>query len=134
MNYIDFKYYLRYFAGGVWHYYYVDNAGTVQDTTTKTELTYTPKNWDDIVLTWERGFTYHGIFQAFTVPIEFVKDGAKILRHLYVYYGTEGACQLYIEKFMKIYINILRHHRHSYKKRCQFHFSELSFINFNHNF
>lgn len=99
MNYIDFKYYLRYFAGGVWHYYYVDNAGTVQDTTTKTELTYTPKNWDDIVLTWERGFTYHGIFQAFTVPIEFVKDGAKILRHLYVYYGTEGACQLYIEKF-----------------------------------
>lgn len=99
MNYIDFKYYLRYDVAGTWHYYYVDNAGVVQDTTTPTPLTYTPKNWSEIVLTWERGFTYHGVFQAFTIPIEFVKDGAKILRYLYVNYGTEGACQLYIEKF-----------------------------------
>ena len=97
----DFKYFLRYDVSGTWHYYYVDNAGAVQNTTTPTELEFTPKNWEDIVLTWERGFTYHGIFQSFSVPIEFVKDGAKILRYLFVNYGTEGNCELYIEKFNK---------------------------------
>lgn len=95
----DFKFYFRYLVGATWHYYYVDNTGAVQNTTTKTELTFSPQGWEDIQLNWERGFTYHGVFQTFTTPLEFVKDGAKILRYLYVNYGTEGACQLYIEKF-----------------------------------
>lgn len=93
-----FKYYFRYDVGGTWHYYYVDTSGVVQNTTTKTPLQFAPKGWQNKSLKWERGFVYHGIFQSFTIPLEFVKDGATILRYLYVNYGTEGECQFYIEK------------------------------------
>lgn len=95
----DFKFYFRYLVGMTWQYYYVDNAGVVQTTSTPTELTFAPQGWQDIQLNWERGFTYHGVFQSFTTPLEFVKDGAKILRYLFVNNGTEGECQIFIEKF-----------------------------------
>lgn len=99
MQRVEFKYYLRYKVLATWHYYYVDTNGDVQNTTTPTELEYTPKGWEDIRLTWERGFVYHGVFQTYSTPLEFVNDGAKILRYLFVNYGTEGACQLFITKF-----------------------------------
>ena len=94
-----FKYYLRYDVSGTKHYYYVDTNGDVQSTTTKTQLQFAPKGWRDKSLKWERGFVYHGIFQTFTIPLEFVKDGAKILRYLHVNYGTEAECEFYIEKW-----------------------------------
>lgn len=94
-----FKYYLRYDVSGTKHYYYVDTNGDVQTTTTKTQLQFAPKGWRDKSLKWERGFVYHGIFQTFTIPLEFVKDGAKILRYLHVNYGTEAECEFYIEKW-----------------------------------
>lgn len=95
----DFKYYLRHLVTGTWYYYYVDGAGLVTSSTTKRDLSYTPKGWREKTLTWERGFVYHGVFQTFSLPLDFVQDGAKILRYLYVNYCTEGECQIYIEKF-----------------------------------
>lgn len=94
-----FKYYLRYKYLTSWKYYYVDSGGNVLSTSTKTPITFAPKGWREKALKWERGFVYHGVFQTFSIPLEFVKDGGKILRHLYYNGGTEPECQLFIEKF-----------------------------------
>ncbi len=98
-NWKNFLYYLYTTIAGTKHYYYVDNTGAVQTTTTKTPIEMAPKGWRDQGLRWERGFVYHGIFQTYTEPLKFVKDGGKILRYLYVNYGTEPECNLLIEKF-----------------------------------
>ena len=93
-----YQYYLRYDDSGTWKYYTV-SAGTVTTTTTSTPIEYAPKNWETAKREWERGFTYYGIFTKFTGQLEFVKDGAKILRHVYYTYGVEGQCQLLIKRF-----------------------------------
>jgi len=98
-NWKNFQYYLRYLDGVTWYYYYVDTNGVVQTTTTKTPIELAPKGWRNQGLKWERGFVYHGVFQTYTEPLKFVKDGGKILRYLYVNYGTEPKCNLLIEKF-----------------------------------
>jgi hypothetical protein len=80
-----YKYYLRFNDAGTWKYYYVNTSGVVSNTTTKTELNFAPKGWSNKTLKWERGFEYWGVMQSFSLPLEFVVDGAKILKHLYFY-------------------------------------------------
>jgi hypothetical protein len=96
-----YKYYLRFNDAGTWKYYYVNTSGVVSNTTTKTELNFAPKGWSNKTLKWERGFEYWGVMQSFSLPLEFVVDGAKILKHLYFTQGSEAECQLYIEKLDK---------------------------------
>lgn len=93
-----YKYYLRFDDAGTWKYYYVNTSGVVSITTTKTELNFAPKGWENKTLKWERGFEYWGVMQSFSLPLEFVVDGGKILRYLYYTQGVEAECQLYIEK------------------------------------
>lgn len=93
-----YQYYLRYDDSGTWKYYTV-TAGVVGTTTTATPISFAPKNWETARREWERGFTYYGIFTKFTGQLEFVKDGAQILRHVYYTYGVEGECQLLIKRF-----------------------------------
>lgn len=93
-----YQYYLRYDDAGTWKYYTV-TAGVVGTTTTATPIQFAPKNWENAKREWERGFTYYGIFTKFTGQLEFVKDGAQILRHVYYTYGVEGECQLLIKRF-----------------------------------
>lgn len=95
----NFQWYLFYEDGGTTYYHYVDSNGAIQTTMTKTPLRFAPKGWRDQALVWERGFVYHGIFQTYSVPLKFVKDGAKILRYLYITFGTEPNCKLLIEKY-----------------------------------
>lgn len=92
-----FKYYLRYHDGVNWNYYIV-SSGSVTTTTTKTEISNLPEGWGEATLNWERGFNYWGIMRSYTTPLRFVKDGAKILRHIFVNQGINGKCQLFIEK------------------------------------
>lgn len=95
-----FKYYIRKFNAGtlVWEYYYVDTAGVVQITTTKTELPQAPKGWEGQTLKWERGFTYYGVFTNYSNPLQFVKDGAIIVKYLYYTFGIEAVAELLIDK------------------------------------
>lgn len=97
---VNFKYYLRYYdeQTPAWVYYYIDSNGDLADTTTKTELPQAPSGWEQQSLTWERGFTYYGVFTNYSNPLRFVRDGAKILLNLYYNYGVEANCELLIEK------------------------------------
>lgn len=93
-----YKHYLRYWDGAQWVYYIV-TAGAVSTTTTKTALSRAPEGWQEYEVSWERGWTYYGIFTNYSTPLKFVKDGAKIVRHLLYTYGIEGNdVNLLIEK------------------------------------
>ncbi len=74
-----YRFYFKNEAGN----YYTINNGQVTTTSNKTKLNYAPKGWESIVLTWERDFKVGGIFRKFSLPLEFVKDGAKILKHIH---------------------------------------------------
>lgn len=91
--------YLFYITNGT-DYFYVDNAGAVANTVTPTPLVYAPDNWNEVSISFERGWTYYGLFRQYTSEFQFVKDGAKILR--WAYYlssGIEGELRLVIKKF-----------------------------------
>ena len=94
----DYLFYLRYFDGVDWYYYEVLNDGTIFDNLTATPIRFAPVGWDEVKREWSRGWTYYGIFSQFTAQYKFVKDGAKILRHVYFNQGVEGKVQLYVEK------------------------------------
>lgn len=95
----QYKYYLRFDDSGTWKYYYIDTNGAIQNTATKTELQFTPSGWRAKILQLIRGYEYWGVLRSFSLPLRFVKDGAKILRYLNYTYGVEAKCQLYIERF-----------------------------------
>lgn len=96
----QFKYYLRKYnsVSSMWEYFYVDNSGLVDVTNTPTELPQAPRGWEGQTLIWERGFEWYGVFTNYSNPLQFVNDGAKILKSVYYNNGIEGNCQLYIEK------------------------------------
>ena len=93
------KLYEFYITNGT-DYFYVDNSGAVANTLTPTPIVYAPDNWNDISVTFERGWNYYGLFRQFTSEFQFVKDGATILR--WAYYlssGIEGELRLVVKKF-----------------------------------
>lgn len=95
-----FKFYIRYYDTGIsaYQYLYITSLGAVSTTTTKTELPQAPKGWEELELKWERGFTLHGVFTNYTSPLNFVLDGAKILRYYYYNAGVDANLELFIEK------------------------------------
>ena len=81
-------------------YFYVDNTGAVANTLTPTPLVYAPDNWNEVSISFERGWTYYGLFRQYSSEFQFVKDGATILR--WAYYlssGIEGELKLVVKKF-----------------------------------
>lgn len=93
-----FKHYLRVKVAGVWNYYYVDNAGAVQLTSVATPLKHAPKGWKEMNLAWGRGYQYWAMFRTVSKELKFIKDGAKILRHIYYSGSIQSKVELYIEK------------------------------------
>lgn len=93
------NYYLGYTDSGTDYFYYIDTNGDVQTTTTATKLEYAPKDKDSTKITEERKFTYHGVYRKYSTPVEFVEDGAHILRHIFNTQGINGVCWFRIDVF-----------------------------------
>ena len=91
--------YLRFFDGTDWYYHTIDANGNYFANITPTELPHAPEGWKDITASWERGFSYYAMFTAYTTPLKFVLEGAKILRHLMFTEGIEAQCELWVEKY-----------------------------------
>jgi len=53
-------------------------------------LEFTPDGWKKIQIQNQRNQTYFAIDRSFTVPLEYVKDGAQILKHIYYNFGVEA--------------------------------------------
>lgn len=76
---IDLKFYLTYLG-------------------TETLLQNSPDGWNDEMVKWERNTKYWGMFRSFTIPLQFVKDGAKILRTAFYTYGLGADVSIRVEK------------------------------------
>jgi hypothetical protein len=61
-------------------------------------LSFAPDGWRDTLIKYGRNTKYWGLFRDFTVPMKFVGDGAKILKHLMWTQGVEAKCYLGIAK------------------------------------
>lgn len=99
---IEFRYFLRKPNGTDYDYYFINPSGNVDYLTSSTPikpLLFAPDGWMDKMLNWERKITYDGVMRTFSVPLKWVKDGAKILRYIFFNEGVEGLLELYIEKF-----------------------------------
>lgn len=53
-------------------------------------LEFTPDGWKKIQIQNQRNQTYFAVDRSFTVPLEYVKDGAQILKHIYYNFGVEA--------------------------------------------
>jgi hypothetical protein len=52
-------------------------------------LQFSPDGWRNITITNQRNPKYFALDRSFTVPLDYVKDGAQILRYLYYNRGSE---------------------------------------------
>lgn len=94
-----FKFYLH--IGN--SYFTINSANQVTTTNVATPI-QTPDGWQNIELTWGRNVEYWGVFRSVSTPLQFVEDGARILRHIYygggynTDFGVEAKCTLTIFK------------------------------------
>lgn len=84
--------------------YYIDSMGNVQKGNVMLgddlSLPQSPGGWDEIQLSFGRSAHYWGINRTFTIPLKFIGDGAKIIRHLfYTSKGIESPVNLVICKW-----------------------------------
>lgn len=61
-------------------------------------LEYSPDGWKDSLVKYGRNFKYLGVFRDFTAPMNFKKDGAKILKDAMWKLGMEAIVYLAISK------------------------------------
>jgi hypothetical protein len=66
-------------------------------------LQYTPDRWLDIEVSRQRNQKYFGLERSFTAPLDFVKDGALILKYFYYNAGSEDKMYLIIAE-KRLYI------------------------------
>lgn len=77
--------------------YYVTN-GVVQVSSSPKPLQFSPDGWRNIQINNQRNPTYFALDRSFTVPLDYVKDGAQILRYLYYNRGVEEKVYMCIAK------------------------------------
>ena len=73
-------------------------AGVTKTTGEPANLEASPDGWNSTLVKWGRNNKYLGLFREFSVPLNFVKDGAKILRDAFFKVGMEAVYYLSISK------------------------------------
>lgn len=59
-------------------------------------LADSPEGYDDSQITFERSKKYYGITRKWTIPLKFLKDGARLIREEFYIKGTAGEVEIYI--------------------------------------
>lgn len=90
-----FKYYLLDSQG---RSYYLDNKGNVKVSATPTPLKQTPDGWQNITIAYERDLTKLGVVRSFTLPLAFVRNASKIVKHIVYSKGLEEKLYLLIQR------------------------------------
>jgi hypothetical protein len=78
-------------------FYYWSN-GVANTISTPTPLQYAPDGWRDISVHIQRNSTYFAVDRVFTNPLDFVEDGAQILKYHYYKFGVKSKLYLVIAK------------------------------------
>ena len=56
-----------------------------------------PDGWDEQLIKWERNKKYYGMFRTFSIPLKFVKNGAKYLRTTFYNQGFSSTARLTVK-------------------------------------
>jgi hypothetical protein len=72
--------------------------GVVNSTSQPTPLRNTPDGWRNLIVSWQRDLTKHGVIRSFTTPLGFVNDAAHILRDNVYRYGFERKLYFLIQQ------------------------------------
>lgn len=73
-----------------------DNSGSVTLNNQPYFLDFSPSGWEDVQISNIRNKKYWGIDRTVTVPLAYVNDGAKILKHIFYTKGIEEPVYLVI--------------------------------------
>lgn len=87
-------------------YYLVESDGRVRQISNgivtslnkKTPLQNSPAGWSDILIKWLRNTDRHGQVRTFSLPLGFVRDGAKILRNDMYRFNIDRELYLLIQR------------------------------------
>ncbi|KIO75570.1 hypothetical protein TH53_19725 [Pedobacter lusitanus] len=68
----------------------------------RTEIIFAPDGWDkDTTVTYKRSEDYFGLIRSLALPLQFVLDGATILRQAFYKYGIEAEVRIEVEVLNK---------------------------------
>jgi hypothetical protein len=91
-------------------------------------LEFTPDGWKKIQIQNQRNGTYFALDRSFTIPLEYVKDGAQILKYIYYNFGVEA----------KVYMSICEQRLYFDSTHYGFYYTllyrgEIDLANFKHD-
>lgn len=107
--------------------YHVSN-GVVMTSSSPKPLQFSPDGWRNIQIINQRNAKYFALDRSFSVPLDYVKDGAQILRYLYYNRGAEEKVFMCIAKQV-LYFDATNY-GYYYTLRYK---GEIDFINFKHD-
>lgn len=70
--------------------------GIASLTATPTPLVFTPDGWQEVSIITERNKKYFGLDRTFTIPLNFVKDGAVLLKYITYTFGQKAQAEMII--------------------------------------
>lgn len=75
---------------------YILKARGLEDETY--ELQHAPTAWEESSVLWKRSLEYWGMMRDFTLPLDFVYEGARIIRNEFYGFGYESQLQIFINR------------------------------------
>lgn len=107
---------------------YYQYGDTVLTSASLKPLEFTPDGWKKIQIQNQRNGTYFAVDRSFTVPLEYVKDGGQILKHIYYNYGIEAKVYMVVCE-QQLYFDAT-HYGYYYKLLYR---GEIDLANFKHD-
>lgn len=107
---------------------YYAYGDTVLTSASLKPLEFTPDGWKKIQLQNQRNQTYFAVDRSFSVPLEYLKDGAQILKYIYYNFGVEA----------KVYMAVCKQELYFDATHYGFYYSllyrgEIDLANFKHD-
>lgn len=94
-----------------WEYYLLNDDGLSYNYDTSIEtndpaekIENAPDGWQDKLVNFGRNVKWWGVFRTFTIPLRFVTEGKKVLRHIFYNLGIETVCSLLIKKLNNAWV------------------------------
>ena len=86
------------------NFYCILNDGSVSLTSQPYFLKFSPSGWDDIAIKNIRNKKYFGIDRSVSLPLSYVRDGGKIIKHVLYNDGIEASLYLVIAQQQLDYV------------------------------
>lgn len=114
-----------------WLYYLIEPDGRVRQIVNKivtslnkkTPLQNVPVGWDSVLIKWARNVDRHGQVRNYSLPMGFVRDGAKILRNDMYTFNIDRELYLLIQRLTNVIDSTTYSERYNFFYKGQLDFS-----------